>query len=87
MGGGAGGVKEIILNRDRFSLKHSQETSYQKRDLKVQITPETKARIDEKAQHTFEVCEHFEEVRNKGIWCYMSLLSPFLNIAMFGIPT
>jgi hypothetical protein len=34
---------------------------------KMQITFKDKARADEKAQHTWGVCEHFEEARNTVI--------------------
>jgi len=34
---------------------------------KNQITFKDKARADENAQHTQEVCEHFEEARNTVI--------------------
>jgi len=33
-------------------------------DSTPQITSKDKARVDEKAQHTLLVCEHFEETRN-----------------------
>jgi len=33
----------------------------------MQITFKDKARADEKAQHTWRVCEHFEEARNTVI--------------------
>ena len=34
---------------------------------KRQIAFESKAQADEKAQHTWEVCENFEEARNAAI--------------------
>jgi len=34
---------------------------------KMRIMPKDKARADEKAQHTWGVCEHFEEARNTVI--------------------
>jgi hypothetical protein len=33
----------------------------------MQITFKDKMRADEKAQHTWELCEHFEEARNTVI--------------------
>jgi hypothetical protein len=43
------------------------ETSWLQAISRMQITFKDKARADEKAQHTWGVCEHFEEARNTVI--------------------